>query len=267
MARSESFAKLGVPEPFAEFIQRGAGRPGPVEPRSSRMMRTQADAARCRYTPRMKPICNAIRQRRRCRTGRRADFARRADAEGRRADRRVRHLSPGGAAVHRQADRAGAELRRAGGHRHREHAAAQRAAPAHRRSHRIAGAADRDLGGAQGHLQLAGRSGAGVRCDAGECDSASARRKFGMLFRLQNGCCPRSRDARRAVGICRILASRTAAKPDIPPWGAPRPRCKQVPYCRCYEGAGLRRWRASLRGRRQSGGNSGRFLRSDAEGR
>ena len=37
--------------------------------------------------------------------------------------------------VHRQADRAGAELRRAGRDRHREHAAAQRAAPAHRRSH------------------------------------------------------------------------------------------------------------------------------------
>ena len=40
------------------------------------------------------------------------------------------------------------ELRRAGGDRHREHAAAQRIAPAHRRSHRGAGAADRDLGGA-----------------------------------------------------------------------------------------------------------------------
>ena len=37
------------------------------------------------------------------------------------------------------------ELRRAGRHRHREHAAAQRAAPAHRRSQRGAGAADRDV--------------------------------------------------------------------------------------------------------------------------
>ena len=45
-----------------------------------------------------------------------------------------RHLPPGGPPVHRQADRAGAELRRAGGDRDREHAAAQRAAPAHRRS-------------------------------------------------------------------------------------------------------------------------------------
>ena len=46
--------------------------------------------------------------------------------------RRHCYLSPGGSAIHRQADRAGAELRRPGRHRHREHAAAQRAAPAHR---------------------------------------------------------------------------------------------------------------------------------------
>ena len=85
----------------------------------------------------------------------RARFSACPDAQGRRAGRRHRHLPPGGAAVHRQADRAGAELRRPGRHRHREHAAAQRAAPAHRRSERGAGAADRDLGGAQGHLQLA----------------------------------------------------------------------------------------------------------------
>ena len=47
--------------------------------------------------------------------------------------------------IHRQADRAGQEFRRAGRHRHREHAAAQRAAPAHRRSERVARAADGDL--------------------------------------------------------------------------------------------------------------------------
>ena len=105
------------------------------------------------------------------RARRRADRACRADAQGRRADRRHRHLPPGGAAVHRQADRAGAELRRAGRHRHREHAAAQRAAPAHRRSQRVAGAADGDLGGAAGHLQLARRAGAGVRGHAGERDA------------------------------------------------------------------------------------------------
>ena len=60
---------------------------------------------------------------------RRTDDCRRADAPGRRVGRRDRHLPPGGSSVHRQADRAGAELRRPGRHRHREHAAAQRAAP------------------------------------------------------------------------------------------------------------------------------------------
>ena len=60
------------------------------------------------------------------------------------------------------------ELRRPGRHRHREHAAAQRTAPAHRRSDRVAGAADRDIGGAEGHLQLARRTGAGVPGHAGE---------------------------------------------------------------------------------------------------
>ena len=83
-----------------------------------------------------------------------------------RTGRRHRHLPPGGTTVHRQADRAGAELRRAGRHRHREHPAAQRAAQ--RTDDLIAGAADRDLGGAQGHLQLAGRTGAGIRGHAGE---------------------------------------------------------------------------------------------------
>ena len=49
-----------------------------------------------------------------------------------------RHLPAGSSPIHRQADRAGQELRDASRHRHREHPAAQRAA-------RIAAAADRDL--------------------------------------------------------------------------------------------------------------------------
>ena len=61
-------------------------------------------------------------------TGRRAHNARRADAQRRRVDWRFRHLPPRGSAIHRQANRAGAELRRPGRHRHREHAAAQRIA-------------------------------------------------------------------------------------------------------------------------------------------
>ena len=59
------------------------------------------------------------------------------DAQRGRVCRCHHHLSPGGPAVHRQADRAGTELRRPGRHRHREYAAAQRIA-------RVAGAADGD---------------------------------------------------------------------------------------------------------------------------
>ena len=53
-----------------------------------------------------------------------------------------------GASVHRQADRAGRDLRRPGGDRDRERAAVRRGAGAHARALRGAGAADRDLGGA-----------------------------------------------------------------------------------------------------------------------
>ena len=50
----------------------------------------------------------------------------RAPAEAARTYRRLRHLPSGGSAVHREADCAGAELRRPSRHRHRERAAAQR---------------------------------------------------------------------------------------------------------------------------------------------
>ena len=60
-----------------------------------------------------------------------AHDCRRAYVQGRRVDWRYQHFSPGGAVLYRQADRAGDELRRPGCDRHREHAAAQRAAPAH----------------------------------------------------------------------------------------------------------------------------------------
>ena len=54
-----------------------------------------------------------------------------------------------------KADRIADEFRRPGRYRHREHAPARRTAPAHRRSLRGAGAADRYERGAEGHLQLA----------------------------------------------------------------------------------------------------------------
>ena len=53
--------------------------------------------------------------------------------------------------------------------RHREHAAAQRTAPAHRRSDRVAGATDRDQRGAASHLSLTRRAGARVPGHAREC--------------------------------------------------------------------------------------------------
>ena len=64
------------------------------------------------------------------------------------ADRRHRSMTQRRCALHRQADRAGHDLRRPGGDRDRERAAVRRGAGAHPRAHRGAGAADRDLGGA-----------------------------------------------------------------------------------------------------------------------
>ena len=89
---------------------------------------------------------------------RRAHPARRADAQGRQPDRRLRHLPSGSAPLYRQADRARHELRQSGRHRHRECAAAERVAPAHERPDRVAGAADGHDRGPSDHQQLARRS-------------------------------------------------------------------------------------------------------------
>ena len=56
-----------------------------------------------------------------------------ANAERERTDGVVHFVSPRSSALHRQADRAGHELRRSSRHRHRERAVAQRTAPAHHR--------------------------------------------------------------------------------------------------------------------------------------
>ena len=45
----------------------------------------------------------------------------------------------------------------------------------------VSAAADRNRRSAQGHQQLAGRAGAGVPGDAGECQPASASAEFGLL--------------------------------------------------------------------------------------
>jgi hypothetical protein len=77
-----------------------------------------------------------------------------ANAQGKRGDWRYRYLSPGGAAIQRETSRAVEELRSASRHRHRERAAAQRIAGAHRRPHRSARAADCHVGGAARYLKL-----------------------------------------------------------------------------------------------------------------
>ena len=87
------------------------------------------------------------------------------------------------------------KLRRAGGDRHRERAAAQRAA-------RNARAADRDLGGAESHLKLAGRARTGVQRHAGK-RHAHLRGKTGHAVPARNGRLPRRRRARR-FSLCGI---------------------------------------------------------------
>ena len=88
-------------------------------------------------------------------------------------------FSPGSSSIQRQADRAGHELRRPSGHRHRERAIAQRSAPSHKRPHRTHSrthgsvrAADGHLRGSSGHQQLSRRSSAGIYDHTGECCAA-----------------------------------------------------------------------------------------------
>ena len=92
------------------------------------------------------------------------------------------HLPRGGAPVHRQADRAGAELCRAGRDRHRERAAAQRAAPAPGGSPEFWSSRPRPPDVLQGHLQLARRSAAGVPRPCWRMRRACARRSFGTIW-------------------------------------------------------------------------------------
>ena len=88
------------------------------------------------------------------RVRRRSDYARRPDAQGERADWRDRHLPPGGAAVHRQADRAGRRTsppRPSSPSRTRACSRSCASAPT---TSRIAAAADRHRRRAQGHQPL-----------------------------------------------------------------------------------------------------------------
>ena len=119
----------------------------------------------------------------------------------------IAHLPPGGATVHRQADRAGAELRRASRHRHREHAAAQRIAPAHRRSQRVAGAADRDL--ARCSRSSPARPANWSRCSTPcwRMRRVSASAKFGNCSATTATHSASSRMHRTSARLCRIAAA------------------------------------------------------------
>ncbi len=82
-------------------------------PRSARAAATQADGSDRRRPGRTRLFRSRpeVPPPRRSPARRRADRACGPDAQGERAHRRLRHLSPGGAAVHRQADRADHEFR------------------------------------------------------------------------------------------------------------------------------------------------------------
>ncbi len=135
-------------------------------------------------------------------SGRRADVV----AENRRA-------------VHRQADRAGHHLRRPGRDRDRERAAVRRGAGAHARAHRVAGAADGDVRGAQRHLELARRAGAGVPGHARERDRESARPSSATLLPPRRRCAsarlPRTMHRPRTVEA-RMRDPLFRPPPDVP---------------------------------------------------
>jgi regulator of replication initiation timing len=97
-------AWLGVPPAYeASLRQRGSFRPDARAP-LDRLLRTNEPSGQVRWRP-IACCC--------------------AHAQGERAGRGLRHLSDGGAPVHRKADRAGNEFRSPGRHRHRECAAAE----------------------------------------------------------------------------------------------------------------------------------------------
>ncbi len=155
-------ALFGVPPAHAEFLQRRGSFQPPAGTGLDRLVRTK-DVVRIADD-------SGVAVRQQCgKAWRRAVAYRRANAQRECIDWRHRHLPSGGPSLHRQANRVRAEFRRPGRHRHREHAVAQRIAPAHNGPYRIAGAADRDIGSSQGHLEFARRAGARVQRGAGKC--------------------------------------------------------------------------------------------------
>ena len=107
--------------------------------------------------------------------------------------------------------------------------------------------------GAEGHLQLAGRAGAGVQRDAGERD-AHLRGQVRHAVPLRRRCVPLRGDAQRAAGIRRAsAAARTDFRPDRQRASTASLQTKQVVHIADDRGANrsLRRpsvqaWRRAL---------------------
>ena len=120
-------------------------------------------------------------------------------------------LPPGGPALLRQADRAAAEFRGAGGHRDGERAT-------HHRDARGLGAADRDRRGVAGHQFLARRPRPGVRCDPRKGAYLCERGLGGLLTSMASV----SRGCLAVPGTRARLMSR---EPMIGPPKSPGYRC------------------------------------------
>ena len=112
----------------------------------------------------------------------------------------IRHLPPGSSAVLRQADRAAAELRRAGGHRDGECAA-------HDRDARGVGAADRDRRGIAGHqfARPATSRRCSTRCSKRRC--GCARPRLAVCSPMTRRAVPAASPARRAAGFAGIASA------------------------------------------------------------
>src|SRR5258708_14052585 len=100
--------------------------------------------------------------------------------------------------------------------RHREHPPPQRAASTHRRSERIAGAADRGLPGVAGDLQFDRRVGAGLPGHFGK-RNAHLRRQIWIALPNQKWCCPDYLYARHTPRFGGSPRAKTPPSPPKPP--------------------------------------------------
>jgi hypothetical protein len=144
-------AMHGAPPAWEELRRRDPLLPAAGKHPLARVVATRQGAAHCRLQaggrlPRGRAGAGGTH-----RSGRRPHRTGGANAQAGRTRRRNCHLPPGGTAIHRQADRIGAEFRQSGRDRDRQHPAAQRTA-------RIATAADCHRRRAQGHQPLHFRS-------------------------------------------------------------------------------------------------------------